>query len=171
MPAAILFITLGGIMVLSALRGISIADVLRGVTGNPLDPKGGNRMVKANTAAYASTDEVYTGGGGSLGFKGPNAALLAHLAAAASGQFKLTITSVCRGKCSPNCGSMHEECRAFDAASESEADMKAYARWAAENYGDELAELFHHPAGITIKNGKNIYPMVLDKPDHVHTAA
>lgn len=173
MPAAILFITLGGIMVLSALRGISIADVLRGVTGDPLDPKGGNKMVKANTDTYATegTSNSPTSGVGKYDeFKGPNAALLATLAAAASGQFHLTITSICRPRCSPNCGSMHEACRAFDAAG-APADMKAYAKYAAENYGDSLAELFHAPAGITIKNGRNMYPMVFDKPDHVHTGA
>lgn len=172
MTAAILFITVGAMMVLSALKGVSITDVLKGVTGDPLDPKGGNRMVSANTQAYADepTTNSPTTGTGKYPFQGPNAALLATLAAAAETQFDLTVTSVCRGKCSPNCGSYHEKCRAFDSDG-SPADRAAYARWAWDNYGDSLAELFYAPAGITVKNGHNMFPAIFDTPDHVHTAA
>lgn len=37
---ATLTITIGGILVYSALKGIGIPDVLKGVTGDPLDPHG-----------------------------------------------------------------------------------------------------------------------------------
>lgn len=41
MTAAIGLITIGGLLTVSALKGISILDLLRGVAGDPLDPKGG----------------------------------------------------------------------------------------------------------------------------------
>jgi hypothetical protein len=41
MAAAIVLITIGSVMAISAVKGISVADVLKGVTGGHIDPKGG----------------------------------------------------------------------------------------------------------------------------------
>lgn len=54
MFAAIGLITIGGIMVYSALKGITITDVLAGVTGDPIDARGGT-PVDPNSAGGALT--------------------------------------------------------------------------------------------------------------------
>jgi hypothetical protein len=172
MPAAILFITVGGIMVYSALTGVSVADALAGVVGITLDPRGGDQSAPGSaTGGSSSLSPQGTRGGlsgGTYGFKGPNAAALAHMADTARSVYHLTITSTSGGGHVTN--SWHYRHRAFDADGLA-ADRAAYARWAASTYGDILLELFYSPAGITIKNGKNVFPAVYDKPNHVHTAA
>jgi len=51
MTAAFLLLTIGGIMVVSSLRGISIVDTLRGEFGNTLDPSGGKAEVSSSATA------------------------------------------------------------------------------------------------------------------------
>lgn len=53
MTAAFLLLTIGGIMVVSSLRGISIVDTLRGEFGDTLDPSGGKPEEAAAPATGA----------------------------------------------------------------------------------------------------------------------
>lgn len=48
MGAALALITVGGIMVYSALKGLSLTDVVAGLTGDTLDAKGGGLFSGAN---------------------------------------------------------------------------------------------------------------------------
>lgn len=41
MPVAIVIIAIGGLMIYSSLKGVSIADAFSGAVGGPLDPAGG----------------------------------------------------------------------------------------------------------------------------------
>lgn len=68
MFAAIALITVGGIMVYSALKGIGLTDVVAGVTGEPLDPKGGNtNPVQSTTPAPNGSAQGVPGASGALG--------------------------------------------------------------------------------------------------------
>lgn len=170
MTAVIFLVTLGGIMVYSALKGISIPDVMKGVIGNTLDPKGGfhpgspQGTGDANSSGTGNSDLPH-GGTGHYGFRGPHAAALTALADIAQKQFHLTVTSTTGG--THVHGSYHYLGRAFD-ANGATSDMAAYFDYVAENYGASITELFYDPRGA-IKNGKHI-PAIGGHVDHVHTA-
>lgn len=158
MPVAIGLITIGTLLVASALKGVSIPALLSGVAGDILDPSGN---------LPDPTVETPTSGPTPLGkpttrFKGPKAELLEYLAGEATGRFHLTIGDVCRAK-NANYGaknSLHKECRAFDASGKP-ADMMAYAKFAHATPG--VDEVFYDPAGWKAPG--------FDHDDHVHTGA
>jgi hypothetical protein len=182
-----LMLTLGGVLIFSALTGTSITDVLAGKKASTLDAQGGSLLTigapGAGTDVLGGTDtlggpavDAITGAGGSVrtfGFKGPRAALLEQLANAAENQFNLKVTSVTSGVHVP--GSYHYQGRAFD-ASGSEANMRAYANYVISAHLSEILELILNP-GQCVKNGRVvngslIYAAVwLGHRDHVHTAA
>lgn len=173
MGAAIMAITIGGIFVFSALKGISVKDVLAGVTGNPLSPSGHSLDIPDSLGGVidGSTNTLTplnpnTGSG-----KFPQSALLKQLADAAQSQFKLRITSTTGGN--HVAGSYHYKGRAFD-ASGSESDMRAFSEYVTRNYATQVAELIHNP-GYAIKNGQVVSPLVYaatwaSHRDHVHLA-
>lgn len=170
MPAAILIITIGVVLVYSALKGIGVTDVLAGSLGDALDPHGA-KTPNITAATPVTTPDTATDPGSSVDtskykFKGPNATLLAALATAAVSNFHLTITATTNGVHVAN--SYHYRGRAFDAAGKP-ADMAAYYQWAHDTYGHTLAELFYDPKGA-VKNGRDI-PAIGGHSDHVHTAA
>jgi hypothetical protein len=183
-----LVITLGGVMVFSALTGTPITDVLAGKKAETLDSHGGSKAQAAASAGVLGTDTLggaavnaITGKDGTvaagvpqpLSFGGPNAALLLELADVAQTRFNLTITATTNGSHVP--GSLHYQKRAFD-ASGSEANMRAYANYVASTRLPDIAELIHNP-GVAIKNGRIVSgPLVyaavwLGHRDHVHTGA
>lgn len=189
MGAAIFTLTMGAILVYSALKGEGLVDVFKGVTGNPLDPSGGHLSSDQTqvlggdpTTSGQGILNTVPGSGASAGeghgvsgsathvYSGPNAALLDQLEYAAVHQFGLTITSRNRSAQLIGHADYHNANRAFD-ASGLPTRMAAYARWATQNYGSSLLECFYAPAKITWKNGRNMYPAVYDLPTHVHTAA
>lgn len=174
MPAAILALTLGGILVFSALKGIKVTDVLAGVTGDPLDASGHHlTALAANINGAATTLDPNLAGSLGSGFpKGPEAALLGSLASTAQSQYHLKITATTNGD--HVSGSYHYQGRAFD-ASGSEADMHAFAQMIQNSYTPRIKELIHNP-GFAIKDGKVVSPIVytavwLGHRDHVHVAA
>jgi hypothetical protein len=64
--APVALITVGGIMVYSALKGIGITDVLAGTVGDKLNPKGGSTAPRTATPGSGSAEGV-PGAGGALG--------------------------------------------------------------------------------------------------------
>src|SRR6185312_9510391 len=71
--------------------------------------------------------------------------------------------------------SLHEQGAAVDLAG-SQADMLAFAKYAAEHWGGQLEELIHTPLGYGVKNGQQV-PLAFwgaatnaDHFDHVHLA-
>lgn len=66
MPAALLLVTFGGLLVYSALHGKGITDILAGNVGDPLNPAGGD----VPTNGSASTDDADTGAAGVGTFDG-----------------------------------------------------------------------------------------------------
>jgi hypothetical protein len=56
MAAAIVLITIGSVMAISAVKGISVADVLKGVTGGHIDPKGGATSSEPNATQSVGGD-------------------------------------------------------------------------------------------------------------------
>jgi hypothetical protein len=167
MPAAILIISIGAVMVYSALKGIGITDVLAGVAGDSLDPHGSAGTVTGAAVGDSLTDPAASSTDTSqYNFQGPNAVLLGSLATAAVKDFNLKITSLATGGHVAN--SYHYRHRAFDAAGAA-ADMAAYWQWAHDTYGHTLAELFYDPKGA-VKDGNDI-PAIGGHSDHVHTAA
>lgn len=171
MTAAIALIAVGFMMLVSAFKGISILDVLRGEEGDKLDPKGGAPAgVGLNTGGLPGGLPVPGGAASGTSFKGPKADLLAHLATVARNNFHLTITDVCR---SPDAGygsstSLHHSCRAFD-ASGAAADMTAFFDYVEQNHRNQVQELFYDPRGA-IKRGFTI-PAIGGHDDHVHVGA
>lgn len=180
MVPALLIITIGGIMVYSALTGTPIVDVVAGrKSGNPLDSKGGNtvKFSDGTQSPDLSTPTISgtppsSGGNGKFP-SGPNAALLTELSGIAVSRFHLRIGSTTGGNHVP--GSYHYQGRAFDADG-SEADMRAFAQFVFAQYGTRIAELIHNP-GPAIKDGKSVSgPIVyaavwLGHRNHVHVAA
>lgn len=187
MAAALLVLTVGGIMVFSAIRGHSITDILNGIAGFPtdqFDPASVNTFDPASSSGSSPITSQVGGATpfagsvqcGSIAFpSGPQAALLRALAGAAQNTFHLTITSTCSGNHVP--GSYHFKGEAFD-ASGSEANMRAFASYIANTplYANSVSELIHNP-GFAIKDGKPVngpvfYSAVwLGHKNHVHVAA
>jgi len=178
MASGILFLTLGGIMVYSALKGLSIADVFAGVVGNPLDPRGshGNTGDTTNGSDVLPPSSLHNIPGTALGkyaFKGPHAILLANLSGLAETHYHLRVTATTGGNHVPN--SYHYQGRAFDVAGP-ESDMRAFARMIYNQHRSQTLELIHNP-GPAIKNGVSVdgptvYAAVwAGHRDHVHVAA
>lgn len=179
MTAALALITLGFLMVLSALRGVSIVEVLEGKKGNPLDSQGGAPPdpSSAGTMLLGSGATGNTLGQlpGPSNFYGPHADTLTTLAAVAVHQFHLTLSSVCRSAAdnaraggadhSNHLINAEGKCKAFD-ASGNPVDMGAFFDYVAENYRHDITELFYDPRGA-IKNGFTI-PAIGGHDDHVH---
>lgn len=189
-----LILTLGGVLVFSALTGTSIVDVIAGKKTDTLDAQGGSKVgLGAGGAAGAALGPAVAQDAGAqaqaltgtasgnvsgnvpqpLSFKGPRAALLMSMADAAMHQFGLTITATTNGGHVP--GSYHYSGRAFD-ASGSEANMRAFASYIIQTHLKDTAELIHNP-GQCIKdgrlvNGAQVYSAVwVGHRDHVHFAA
>lgn len=182
MPFAILLIAAGGVMIYSALKGISIADAFNGVTGAALDPSGGNLTPAApvapadpatpdDPAAPGPTTTEPDPGSGTItrhGLKGPNAAKLEALANVAERDFSLTVGSVCRSAAhnaavGGSKTSFHLQCRAFDSTG-SVTKRVAFARFAkAQLAGVSGAEVFCDQAGMIAPG--------FDHSDHVHVGA
>jgi len=55
MPTAIGLITLGAVFVYSALKGVGLTDVLSGVAGKKLDPKGGDFTATSASGSSSKT--------------------------------------------------------------------------------------------------------------------
>jgi hypothetical protein len=55
MRGAFVALTIGGVLVYSGLKGLSILDVLAGRTGSPLDPRGGQPRVRRGSPDYQGT--------------------------------------------------------------------------------------------------------------------
>lgn len=185
MAPAIITLTIGGILVISALKGISVLDVISGKQGDTLDPHGGSMgssvgSTVGDTVGFQSPIPPSKGGkwtapsGGASSFRGPHAAQLDYLAGIAQNQFHLRITATTNGVHVSD--SYHYRGRAFDAAG-SESDMAAFDNFVAENFGATTAELIHNPGPVNIKNGSrvngaSVYAAVwAGHRDHVHTAA
>lgn len=158
MPVAIAILLAGFTLVYSALKGLSLSEMMSGETGSDIDAKGGNKV----TVPLSPLGPTETKGGPTGVFKGPNAALLQRLSKAAVNDFNLRITDTCRPK---NAGygsptSLHKQCRALDAAGKP-ADMMAFAKYAKGTPG--VSEVFYDPAGYVAPG----YP----HGDHVHVGA
>jgi len=185
---AILLTSVGGIMVYSALKGVSITEALSGKSkGDTLDPHGSSGGITGGPAEQSQNaltsglgDPIagLQGGnwtpppGGAAGFKGPHAGQLNTLAGIAQNTFNLRITATTNGTHVP--GSLHYEGEAFDAAG-STADMDAFAKYVYDNY-PQVTELIHdgYPHQYAIKNGQKVNGAVVyaavwtGHRDHVH---
>lgn len=62
MAAAIGLITIGGILVVSALKGVGITDLISGAVGGKLNPAGGTKTFGVDGATTVSGDPTTTGG-------------------------------------------------------------------------------------------------------------
>ena len=169
---ALVTLTAGGIMVYSALKGISIVDVLAGKAGATLNP-GGKSYEKVTQVSkgvdagvsVGSVGETPSVGSGSpdnskFKFKGPNATDLAIWANVAEKQFKLKAgetpgTGVCKGCHVP--GSDHYSGRATDISGSAE-DMKAFSTWVHKNHKSKIKQLIHNAPGkaFAVNNGKDV---------------
>lgn len=165
MAVALALIVVGFTFVYSALKGLSLTEVLSGATGDKLNPKGGvwrGGDFGGNNAGEGAT--VTQGNDPKGKFKGPNAGLLRFLADNATQNFNLTITQICRpanaSYGAPN--SLHKECRAFDASGRT-SDKVAYAKWARPIIAKVGGEVFCDQAGMVAPG--------YDHSDHVHTGA
>ena len=168
MPVAVGLLTLGFILIVSAVKGVSIVQVFRGELGDPLDPKGGKADIGgAATALTAPSDNQgtlsnlkVTGASGS--FKGPNAARLEALRKVAVSKYDLKVTQICRPANatygSPT--SLHKQCRAMDLSGKV-SDMVAFARYAKTL--DWVDEVYCDQAGMVAPG--------YDHSDHVHVGA
>lgn len=161
MALAIVVIAVGGLMVFSSLKGISISDAFGGVVGDSIDPSGG--LTGSSSSGDTSGSSDVTGTSGNVGsFKGPNAAKLKALADVAVNRFDLKIGNVCRSAAENSAAggsptSKHLACRAFD-TSGSAANMLAFARYVHDN--GNVEEVFYDPAGYVAPG--------YDHSDHVH---
>lgn len=166
MPVAVGLLVLGLTLVYSAVKGLSITEVFKGETGNPLNPKGGTIAALTaggspptpDIAAVAGAPTSLTPASGAGQFKGPNATKLEALRVVAVSKFHLTITQICRPQ-NANYGapnSLHKQCRAFD-SSGSVANKIAFARYAK---AQGAAEVFCDQAGMVAPG--------YDHSDHVH---
>lgn len=162
MLAPLLLMTIGGIMVYSALKGIGITDVLSGQTGNPLNPSGhagGTTSGNGSTPTDPSSSDLQEGqtwtapAGQAHGFKGSHATELNNLAGVAQNNFHLTITSTNGGGHVP--GSLHYAGEAFD-ASGSESNMRGFAQYVQDHYANQISELIHNP-GFAVKDGQVVH--------------
>jgi hypothetical protein len=179
MFAAVLFLTVGGVMVYSALKGISVTDVLKGVTGDVLDPRGGSTFTPGGSSSTGGSGpgildtENLPGGFPGTPYKGPKAELLARLENVARTQFNLSITSRCRSAAENaavggSSTSLHKECRAFDASGRA-TDMAAFFDYVVEHHRHDVIEVFFDPKGA-VKRGFRI-PAIGGHDDHVHVGA
>lgn len=178
---AIIAMSIGGIMLYSALKGISVTDVFAGKQGDSLNPHGPNIPDEAygsnqNPAADIPGDLAQGGkwkapAGGANSFKGPNSALLDTLAGVAQNQFHLTITATTNGN--HVFDSDHYAGRAFD-ASGTEANMRAFSQYVVAHYKGSIKQLIHNP-GFAINNGMDVSPLFFAEvwpghKNHVHLA-
>lgn len=177
MPFAFAALAFGLVLTISGLKGVSIPDVLLGKWGEPLDPGGKAKDISWNelSAGSAGGNETNTvpassfSPGGSGGrFKGPNAALLNHLAQKAR-SFGLSVNEVCATSGHTG-GSLHYACRAFDSGGPADK-MAAYYRYARPLIirAGSPAELFYDPIG-GVDSGKDI-GAIGGHDKHVHTGA
>lgn len=170
MAAAIGLLVLGLTLVYSAIKGLSIADVFKGETGNPLNPKGGTPAASSTTGSTTVTPSTAGLGGpfgnGSLtssgSFKGPNAVKLEALRKVAVSRYKLKVSQICRPANATYgaANSLHKACRAMDLTG-STADKVAFARFAKSQ--SWVAEVFCDQAGMVAPG--------FDHSDHVHVGA
>jgi hypothetical protein len=182
-PAAL--ITIGGIMVFSAFKGIGITEVLSGVAGDTLNPKGSaintggaSGSGATDTSSDPTSTGVATGGnwtappGGAHSFKGSRASTLNDLAGIAEHSFHLRISATTNGTHVPD--SYHYRGEAFDAAG-NEHDMAGFAQYVQDHYGNTVSELIHNP-GYAIKDGHVVSGPIAYRDvweghrDHVHVA-
>lgn len=161
MPLAIIFLLTGIVLVASALKGKSVADLLNSGLGSPFDPSaGGNAVAQKQVSSSSGSTRNYTG---------QNAQILELLDEVARNQFDLSV-SRCRSSshnstvggatASNHLENADGKCRAFD-ASGSANNMKAYALYVQANYPQ--LELFYDPIGLIAPG--------FDHSDHVHTGS
>lgn len=160
MPVAFVLITAGVTLVYSAIRNVSLIDLLAGREGTPIGDQKPPAFTDAG-GAPGSGATVASGNDPKGQFKGPNAAVLRALADAATEQFNLRISQVCRPQNAsygaPN--SLHKSCRAFDSVGKL-SDRIAFARYAAGFKGRGISEVFCDQAGMVAPG--------YDHSDHVH---
>lgn len=181
MPIALALITVGGLLIYSAIHGVGILDVFAGKTGDVINPHGADTSDPAfggGDFATVPAGDLGMGGtwtappGGSHTFKGPNSALLDTAAGVAQNDYHLTITATDNGGHVFN--SWHYKGRAFDASGK-ESDMAAFAKYVHDNYKGALLELIHNP-GFAVSDGQDVngpvfYAAVwVSHKTHVHVA-
>lgn len=178
MPVAIFALVAGGVIALSALKGISIADALKGALGGKLNPAGSKSPVTSSATGVgagdvSADDNIITGAitGGALGalggtgqFKGPNAAKLEALRKVLENRFHLKIIQICRPQNATYgaADSLHKSCRAMDASGKV-ADMIAAARYCKTL--PWVSEVFCDQAGMPAANFPGGHT------DHMHVGA
>lgn len=181
---AILVTTIGGVMVYSALKGISITDAVAGKSGDTLNAHGAANLTQLpalTPTPQPGTLGVTTPGsgwtappGGADHFSGPHAGQLNKLAGVAQNVYHLHITATTNGTHVGD--SYHYRDEAFDAAG-NPADMEAFAKYVYDNV-PQVSELIHNGAthGYAIKdgvkvNGSSVFAAVWPgHRNHVHVA-
>lgn len=173
MAAALGLLVLGLTLVYSAIKGLTIAEVFQGATGDPLNPKGGVAKKfsgSPSTGNEPEPDATGSSGGpfgsGSLSgngqFKGPNAEKLEALRKIAVSKYNLRVSQICRPANATYgaANSLHKSCRAMDLTG-SVADKVAFARYAKSlSWVDEV---FCDQAGMVAPGFAH--------GDHVHVGA
>lgn len=172
----------GVTFVVAGWKDWSVTDVL---TGKHPDAQPMDRLANFHAAqqlgtltADAGSDSPSPGSVRRLGGDVPTPHLLLQLAYTAQNQFSLHVGEFCPPEhCfgtvhhvhAPN--SYHYKGRAFD-TSGSQANMRAFAAYADDNYGPQLTELFWNgPGARNRKNGaREPAGFVSDHTDHVHVA-
>jgi hypothetical protein len=167
MAVAVGLLVTGLTLVYSAVKGLSMVEIFRGETGNPLNPKGGtigDLPTRPVTSADSNIVDIAKGKSNlNIGsFKGPQAANLYALSRVAVNKYHLRITQICRPQNAtygaPN--SLHKQCRAFDSTG-SIADRVAFARYAKSL--SWVQEVFCDQAGMMAPG--------YDHSDHVHVGS
>lgn len=160
MPAAIALIVAGFVFVYSALKGLTLPEVLGGMTGVKLDARGGNARTGGGTSVTgAAAADAIAGADPEGVFKGPNAKLLRYVTDVGKKQYHLRVSQICRPQNAsygaPN--SLHKECRAVDMVG-AVSDRVAWARWIHSSY--PVLEVFCDQAGLSAPG--------YDHSDHAH---
>lgn len=164
MTFGFILLTAGLAALIAGIKGVSIAEVLRGGGGGDLP-----LFMRGDIASAPPTDPQAPAGPAGPTGAGGSRALLLSLQEIASSRFNLTITEpVGRDSGDHVANSYHKSGEAFDAASTSAADMKAFAEWVRDNHKNDVTELFYDPVGAW-KNGLRI-PALGGHKDHVHVA-
>lgn len=167
MFAAVALITLGMVLIWSAVKGLGITDLFTGAAGDPLDPKGGGQA--GSTVPGADPEHPPLTSPSDIPYTGNNAILLWNLEQTGRERFHLTVSSRCRTT-AENQGAGGAErsnhlcvdvdgkcrCRACDMTG-TVANRVAFARYAK---AQGCPEVFCDQAGMSDPN--------FDHSDHVH---
>lgn len=151
-------LTAGIALLVSGIKGHTVADVLRGALGedNPIF----NRINFAQAANAEAAGNLPPSGANVTTPNLRGGKLLRHLAQTAQDQFHLKVHDFLPfdpvDEAVHVSGSYHLQNRAFD-ASGSETEMRAFTDYVRENYGRHVTELIHNPGG-SIKRGRAVAP-------------